>query len=224
MEESGWININKPKNYTSTRIVSIIKGITRAKKVGHGGTLDPLASGVLPLCINKATKQVEKMINHSKEYLFELTFGEFRTTFDSEGEIVEKNDFVPIVNDIEAVIGKFIGIVEQIPPSYSAIKINGKRSYDLARSGEKFELEARKIEIHNIEFNGFVNSNTVSFTVECGRGCYIRSLGVDIAKSVGAIGYVSEIKRLRVGDFLIEDALEIDKIDLSSIKKNIIVF
>lgn len=223
MEESGWININKPENWTSTKVVAIVKRITKAKKVGHGGTLDPLASGVLPVCINKATKQVESMMNHKKQYLFHLTFGEFRSTYDFEGELLEKNDFIPSANSIKYTLNNFIGTIKQVPPVYSAIKINGKRACDLAREGKEIKLEARDILIENIEFVGFINDNTVEFIVDCGRGCYIRSLGVDLAKSIGAIGYVSKIKRLKVGDFTIENSINIEVgINLDTIKNKLI--
>ncbi len=223
MEESGWLNINKPKNWLSTKVVSIIKKITKARKVGHGGTLDMLASGVLPICINKATKQVENMMNHEKRYLFHLTFGELRTTNDTEGDIIEKNNFIPNIKDINGVLSNFTGIIKQIPPIYSAIKINGKRASDLARSGENIDLKARDILIKNIQINGFINENTIEFIVDCGRGCYIRSLGIDIAKAVGAIGYISKIERQKVGNFLLENSLIIENdINLEDIKNNLI--
>lgn len=221
MQESGWLNINKPKNYTSTKIVSIIKHITKAKKVGHGGTLDPLASGVLPICINKATKQVESMMDHTKTYLFHITFGELRDTYDFEGVVLEQNNFIPSSDDIKSVLGNFIGVIKQVPPIYSAIKINGKRACDLVRDGKQIELNARDITINNLQFNGFINDNTAEFVVDCGRGCYVRSLGVDLAKSINSIAYVSKIERLRVGDFLIGNSLDIENISYENIIKNI---
>ena len=222
MEESGWLNINKPFEYTSTRIVAIIKGITKAKKVGHGGTLDPMASGVLPVCINRATKQVEQMMNHDKVYLFHLTFGEFRDTYDSEGKILEKNDFIPSEKNILSNLQRFIGDIEQIPPIYSAIKINGKRACDLVRCGKSVNLKSRPIKIFDIKYGGFINNNTIELVVHCGRGCYVRSLGVDLAKSVGAIGYVSKIERLRVGNFSIENSVNIDDIKtVDDVKKHL---
>lgn len=222
MQESGWLNINKPIGFTSTKVVAIIKRITKAKKVGHGGTLDPLASGVLPICINKATKQVENMMNHDKKYLFHLTFGEFRDTYDSEGEILEKNTFIPEENDILKNINSFIGDIEQTPPVYSAIKVNGKRACDLIREGKNVELKPRIIKIYNIKYNGFTNDNTIELIVHCGRGCYIRSLGIDLAKSLNAIAYVSKLERLKVGDFLLENSINIENIDLDIIKNNLI--
>lgn len=224
MEESGWLNVNKPKGWQSTRVVSVIKKITKARKVGHGGTLDKLASGVLPICINKATKQVESMMNHEKRYLFHLTFGELRTTNDEEGEIIEKNDFVPTLEDIKKVLPNFTGIIKQTPPLYSAIKINGKRASDLAREGKNIELKARDILIKDIKINGFIGNNILEFVVDCGRGCYVRSLGVDIAKSVGALGYISKIERQKVGDFLLENSLNIeDDINIERIKECLVI-
>ena len=223
MQESGWLNVNKPIGWTSTKVVAIIKRITKAKKVGHGGTLDPLASGVLPICINKATKQVESMMDHRKEYLFHLTFGELRDTADAEGVVLETNDIVPTVEQINTVLGNFVGVIKQIPPIYSAIKIGGKRACDLVREGKSVELQARDIVIYNLKCNGFVNSNTAEFIVECGRGCYVRSLGVDLAKSLGAVGYLSKIERLRVGDFDIDDAVDVDGLDFGGVLENLIV-
>lgn len=219
---NGWLNINKPINYTSTKIVAILKRITQAKKIGHGGTLDPLASGVLPICINKATKQVESIMNHEKVYKFCITFGESRDTYDSEGKVEEINGFIPDEEGIIQNINKFVGEVEQLPPKYSALKINGKRAYELARNGYIVEMKPRKVTIKKLEFCGFRNYNTAEFCVECGRGCYVRSLAVDIAKSVGAIGYVSELIRTKVGDFDIKNSLNIENIDYDLVEKSII--
>lgn len=219
---NGWLNINKPTNYTSAKIVAILKRITQTKKIGHGGTLDPLASGVLPICINKATKQVESIMNHEKIYKFCITFGESRDTYDSEGKVEEINDFIPIEEIIVENINKFVGEIEQLPPKYSAIKINGKRAYELARNGYNIGMKPRKVMIKKLKFCGFRNHNTAKFCVECGRGCYVRSLAVDIAKSVGAIGYISELIRTKVGDFDIKNSLDIENIDYSFIEKNIV--
>ena len=221
-EESGWLNINKPINCTSTRVVAIIKRITKAKKVGHGGTLDPLASGVLPICINKATKQVESMMDHKKQYLFHLTFGESRSTCDEEGDIVETSDYIPTETEIKEKIKLFIGQIEQTPPVYSAIKINGKRACDLTREGKEVELKPRIITIDNIQFNGFINKNTIELIVDCGRGCYIRSLGVDLARALGIAGYISKLVRTRVGDFDITTSLNIENLTIDDIQKNLI--
>jgi tRNA pseudouridine55 synthase len=222
MQESGWLNVNKPVGSTSTRVVAIIKRITRAKKVGHGGTLDPLASGVLPICVNNATKQVESVIGHKKQYLFDLTFGEMRTTYDAEGDVVERNPLIPQLSDVEGILKNFVGDILQMPPSFSALKINGRRAYDLARSGKEVNLEARNVTVDSLLCNGFVGENTVEFVVDCGRGCYVRSLGVDIARSLGAVGYISKIVRRKVGSFCVEDAIEIDdNTDIGFIRNNL---
>ena len=223
MQESGWLNVNKPVGWTSTKVVAIVKRITKAKKVGHGGTLDPLASGVLPICINKATKQVELMMDHRKEYLFHLTFGELRDTADAEGVVLETSDVVPSIEQINTVLSSFVGVIKQTPPVYSAIKVGGKRACDLVREGKSVELQARDIVIHSLKCNGFVDEKTAEFVVECGRGCYVRSLGVDLAKSLGAIGYLSKIERLRVGDFEIVDAVDVDGLTLDKVLENLIV-
>lgn len=210
MEKSGWLNINKPVGWTSTRVVSVLKRLLKPKKIGHGGTLDPFASGVLPICINSATKTVEYMMNHDKTYLFHLTFGSETDTYDIDGEVVNKNDKIPTENDILKIIPEFIGKIKQVPPKYSALKINGKRACDIMRDGGEVEIQERKIEILNLEYNGFVNENTAEFVVDCGRGTYIRTLGVDIAKKLNCLGFISKLTRLRVGDFYIDNSLQID--------------
>ena len=167
-------------------------------------------------------EQVESMMNHEKTYKFCITFGEFRDTYDSEGKIEEVNDFIPDEKAIAENMSKFIGEIEQLPPKYSALKINGKRAYKLARNGSDVEIKPRKVIIKKLEFLGFRDSNTAEFCVECGRGCYVRSLAVDIAKSAGAIGYVSELIRTKVGNFDIENSLNIENIDYNLIEENII--
>ena len=224
MEEiNGWLNVNKPIGWRSTKVVAIIKRITGAKKVGHGGTLDPFASGVLPICINKATKQVEMIMDHKKQYIFQLTFGEMRDTYDIEGQVIDRNDFIPQEIEIKNIIKNFIGEIQQKPPIFSALKVNGKRAYDLARQGEQFELKTRTVLIENIKYNGFIDKNTVEFVLDCGRGCYIRSLAVDIAKSLGAVGYVSKLTRTKIGEFDIKDSLnDIQNVSCETIKEKIV--
>ncbi|MDR2077778.1 MAG: tRNA pseudouridine(55) synthase TruB [Rickettsiales bacterium] len=221
---SGWLNVNKPVGYGSSRIVSIIKRITRARKVGHGGTLDPLASGVLPISINDATRQTEFLMNYSKTYLFDVTFGESRDTYDSAGAATGKNDLVPSGTAIVNILGNFIGVVDQEPPAYSAIKINGRRACDLARSGAIVKLAIRKVIINDLKFNGFINYNTARFVVDCNRGCYVRSLAVAMADALGVLGYVSKLVRLRVGNLYISNSLEIDELNLNSAIENLIKY
>lgn len=210
MEKSGWLNINKPVGWISTKVVSVLKRLLKPKKIGHGGTLDPFASGVLPICINSATKTVEYMMDHDKTYLFHLTFGSETDTYDIDGEVVNKNDKIPTENDILKIIPEFIGKIKQIPPKYSALKIHGKRACDIMRDGGEVEIQEREIEILNLKYNGFVNERTAEFIVDCSRGTYIRTLGVDIAKKLNCLGFISKLTRLRVGDFYIDNSLQID--------------
>ncbi|MDR2778593.1 MAG: tRNA pseudouridine(55) synthase TruB [Rickettsiales bacterium] len=221
---SGWLNLNKPRGHGSSRVVAVVKKITGAKKVGHGGTLDPLASGVLPISINNATKQTEFLMNYSKTYLFDITFGEFKDTYDAEGATVEKNGLVPSENDIDSILNNFIGSVDQEPPAYSAIKINGRRACDLARSGVTVELATRKVIINDLKFIGFINYDTARFVVDCSRGCYVRSLAVAMARILGVLGYVSKLVRLRVGNLYISNSLEVSELTLAEITRNLIVY
>ena len=223
MEKSGWLNINKPVGWTSTKVVSVLKRLLKPKKIGHGGTLDPFASGVLPICINSATKTVEYMMDHDKTYLFHLTFGSETDTYDIDGEVVNKDDKIPTENDILKIIPEFIGKIKQIPPKYSALKIHGKRACDIMRDGGEVEIQEREIEILNLKYNGFVNENTAEFVIYCSRGTYIRTLGVDIAKKLNCLGFISKLTRLRVGDFYIDNSLQIDgDVDVDFIKNQLI--
>ena len=223
MEKSGWLNINKPVGWTSTKVVSVLKRLLKPKKIGHGGTLDPFASGVLPICINSATKTVEYMMDHDKTYLFHLTFGSETDTYDIDGEIVNKDDKIPTENDILKIIPEFIGKIKQVPPKYSALKINGKRACDIMRDGGEVEIQEREIEVLNLKYNGFVNENTAEFIVDCSRGTYIRTLGVDIAKKLNCLGFISKLTRLRVGDFYIDNSLQIDgDVNVDFIKNQLI--
>lgn len=223
MEKSGWLNVNKPVGWTSTKVVSVLKRPLKPKKIGHGGTLDPFASGVLPICINSATKTVEYMMDHDKTYLFHLTFGSETDTYDIDGEVVNKNNKIPTENDILKIIPEFIGKIKQIPPKYSALKINGKRACDIMRDGGEVEIQEREIEILNLKYNGFVNENTAEFIVDCSRGTYIRTLGVDIAKKLNCLGFISKLTRLRVGNFYIDNSLQIDgDVDVDFIKNQLI--
>ncbi|GMO60474.1 MAG: hypothetical protein Ta2D_05990 [Rickettsiales bacterium] len=208
----GWLNINKPVNMTSAVAVAIVKRRLKAKKVGHGGTLDPLAVGVLPICIGKATKETEKIMNFQKEYLFNIKFGETRTTDDRGGEIVEKNSIIPSESEILNTMPKFMGEIEQTPPIYSAIKVNGKRAYQLARQGKKIELKARKVVIYDLIFKGFVAEKEAQFLVKCSKGFYVRKFGFDFAKKMGALGYISYLERRAVGIFNQSNIVELDDI------------
>ena len=212
---NGIIIINKPKNYTSHDVVAKVKKILNVKKVGHTGTLDPNATGVLPLLLNDGTKLSKYLINHDKEYKVTLKLGIKTDTADGEGNIVEeaKVDFDKL-ESVEETIQNFIGKQKQIPPMYSAIKVNGKKLYEYAREGKNIELQPRDIEIYDIKLNN-VNSkeNEIEFTVNCSKGTYIRSLCEDIATKLGTIGYMKELERTKVGTFTINDSITIEELE-----------
>ena len=209
----GIIVINKEKNYTSHDVVNIVKKITKSK-VGHTGTLDPNATGVLPLLIGNATKISKYLINHDKEYEAVIQLGKKTTTADIEGEVIEEKE-VPekIYIECENILKSFIGKQKQTPPAYSAIKVNGKKLYSYAREGIKIEIEPRNIEIYNIELmNINKEEKQISFRVSCSKGTYIRSLCEDIADKLGTVGYMKDLKRTKVGDFEIKEAITIDEL------------
>lgn len=212
----GIIVINKPKNYTSHDIVRKVKKILN-KKVGHTGTLDPNATGVLPLLIGKGTELSKYLINHNKTYEAVLQLGEKRDTGDCEGNILDSKpvqieclDKAKIQNIFQSLIGK----QQQIPPIYSAIKINGKKLYEYARKGEKIEIQPREIEIYSLEL---ININTekkqIEFRVKCSKGTYIRTLCENIAEKLKTVGYMKELKRTQVGEFELKDAITIEELE-----------
>ena len=212
----GIIVINKPKNYTSHDIVRKVKKILN-KKVGHTGTLDPNATGVLPLLIGKGTELSKYLINHNKTYEAVLQLGEKRDTGDCEGNILDSKpvqieclDKAKIQNIFQSLIGK----QQQIPPIYSAIKINGKKLYEYARKGEKVEIKPREIEIYSLEL---ININTekkqIEFRVKCSKGTYIRTLCENIAEKLKTVGYMKELKRTQVGEFELKDAITIEELE-----------
>lgn len=210
----GIIIINKEKNYTSNDVVSIVKKITKSK-VGHTGTLDPNATGVLPLLIGNATKISKYLINHDKEYEVVLQLGIRTETADVEGKIIEEKEVTAEMlnkDNIEEKLQQFIGKQEQIPPIYSAIKVNGKKLYEYARKGQEVELKPRQIEIYSIQLVGInEKEKQISFKVKCSKGTYIRSLCEDISKKLGTVGYMKELNRLQVGEFFIKDAVTISE-------------
>lgn len=219
----GIIVINKEKEYTSHGVVAKLKKKLNISKVGHTGTLDPNATGVLPILIGKGTKFSKYLINHDKIYEVQLELGKKTDTADVEGKIIEekKVDEKYIKENLLQVLASFVGKQEQIPPMYSAIKKNGKKLYEYARAGEKVELEARKIEIYKIDLNKY-DKNIISFIVSCSKGTYIRSLCEDIAEKLNTVGYMKNLKRLQVGEFNIKDAVYIDDINLENVDEHLI--
>lgn len=220
---NGIIVINKEKNYTSHDVVAKLKKKLNISKVGHTGTLDPNATGVLPILIGKGTKFSKYLINHDKIYEVELELGKKTDTADIEGKIIEEKsvdeDFIK--QNLKQILNNFIGKQEQVPPMYSAIKKNGKKLYEYARAGAKVEVEPRKIEIYNIKLIEY-DTNTVRFVVSCSKGTYIRSLCEDIAEKLNTVGYMKNLKRLQVGEFNIKDSVYIDDVNLENINNYLI--
>ncbi len=212
----GIIIVNKEKNWTSNDVVQKIKGIFH-EKVGHTGTLDPLATGVIPVLVGKGTLLSKYLINHDKEYIATIKLGEKTSTGDSEGEIIEQKNVDDIILNevfVKTTLKKFEGKITQIPPIYSAIKVNGKKLYEYARKGQSIEIPSRNIEIYNIELVSISKlEKEIIFKVHCSKGTYIRTLCEDIAKELGTVGFMKELQRIKVGDFSIENSLTILELD-----------
>lgn len=213
MLQSGFINIIKPTGMTSSDVVCKVKKMLKLKKIGHLGTLDPAASGVLPLAFGKATKFFDYFLKKDKVYVADVKFGVLTDTLDSFGLITEQNDKVIKKEDIENVLNEFIGKIEQVPPMYSAIKINGKKACDLARDGQEIELKAREIEIYSIELLGEISENFFRFKVHCTAGTYIRTLFNDIAMRLETVATTNVIIRAKSGLFRIENAITLEEVD-----------
>ena len=205
----GWLIIDKPPGCSSAQIVGRIKRLTGGLKVGHGGTLDPLATGILPIAIGEATKTVAYVMLGTKSYHFTLKWGEARDTDDSEGEIVETSQIRPSRHEIDKVLSKFTGEISQIPPKYSALKVNGQRAYALARVNKPVTLESRKIRIDSLLLVDN-DEETACFDVICGKGTYIRALARDMAHCLGTFGHVSALRRTAVGPFTENAAISLD--------------
>ena len=208
----GWVVLDKPYGLGSTSAVGKVRWLFTAQKAGHAGTLDPLATGILPIALGEATKTVPFMMDAKKGYRFTLTFGENTDTWDTEGEITETSDVRPSKDDILKALPQFIGEIEQIPPRYSAIKVDGKRSYDLARAGERVELKSRLVTVESFELLDF-DGQAATFEVGCGKGTYIRSLARDLAAALGSCGHVTMLRRTRVGPFTLERSFTLDAIE-----------
>ncbi|MCH8684010.1 tRNA pseudouridine(55) synthase TruB [Pedomonas mirosovicensis] len=213
----GWLNIDKPLGMSSGQVVAACKRILRPVmpkgwKIGHGGTLDPLATGVLPIALGEATKLTGYILDATKGYDFTLRFGEARSTDDGEGEVIATSDMRPGEEAIRAALPRFLGEIEQVPPIYSALKVDGERAYNLARAGETVELKARRITIHRIDLVD-MSADEARFSVLCSKGTYIRSLARDIAQALGTVGYVSALRRTKAGPFTLQTAILLDNLD-----------
>jgi tRNA pseudouridine55 synthase len=212
---NGWLNINKPRGATSNHAVQKIKHLLgKNNKIGHAGTLDPLAEGILPIAVGEATKTTQFMMDAEKEYEFNVTWGEERSTFDAEGEITATGGHIPDIISIEKILPDFIGDIMQTPPIYSALKINGQPAYKLARAGKEIEMKQREIKIKKLQLIFHDEElGLTGFKVLCGKGTYVRSLAVDIARKLNTYGYVSLLKRTKVGNFFIKDAIMLANLD-----------
>lgn len=221
---NGFLNINKEENMTSNEVIYKIKKILYPLfgkiKIGHTGTLDPMATGVLPIALGEATKTIQFQMEGKKIYEFNIIFGESRTTDDKEGETIKKTENIPTKEEIKKLLPKLEGEIDQIPPKYSAIKIKGIRAYKLAREGKDFEIKARKNYIHYIKLKEKISEKEYKFEVKANKGFYVRSIGRDIALSLNSLGYISYLKRLENGKFNIKESIKLDKLEKIVNNKN----
>ena len=210
---SGWINLDKPYDLGSTQAVSRVRRLFDAQKAGHAGTLDPLATGILPIALGEATKTVPFLVDADKTYRFTIAWGQTTATFDREGEVLAQSDVRPTADQVADILPRFVGEIEQIPPAYSAIKVDGERAYDLARAGEVVELAARKVTIFAARLVEALDVDHVTLEIDCGKGTYVRALVRDIAEMLGACGHVSALRRTRVGGFSDANAVTLEMLE-----------
>ena len=209
----GWLILDKPFEMTSTTAVAIIKRLLDAQKAGHAGTLDPLATGILPIALGEATKTVSFAVDGEKAYRFTVRWGAQTTTDDTEGAITQSSDLRPTLPQIEALLPQFIGKIEQVPPQFSAIKIDGNRAYDLARDGETVALEPRTVVIDRLAVIGMPDDSTTAFEAECGKGTYVRAIARDLGRLLGCYGHVIALRRTRVGPFSEANAVTMAEVE-----------
>jgi len=210
----GWLVIDKPIGIGSTQVVGAVKRALREAglprhKVGHGGTLDPLASGVLPVALGEATKLAGRMLDATKAYDFTIRFGEETSTLDAEGGVVATSDVRPSLTEVEAVLPRFTGPIDQVPPAFSALKVDGRRAYDLARAGEDVVLESRRVTIFQLRPIA-TTADTLTLCAKVSKGTYIRSLARDLALALGTVGHVTTLRRTRAGPFSLDQAISLD--------------
>ena len=216
----GFLNIYKPKGKTSHDVVAILRRITNVKQIGHTGTLDPFAEGVLPVCIGKATRLIE-YLDDDKAYLGTIQLGSSTTTYDIEGEEIHSSDKTVTEKEIEEVLKKFRGNIEQIPPIYSAIKVKGKKLYEYARKGENVQIKPRVVNIKELTVKNYNPAyRQLEIYVECSKGTYIRSLANDIGEKLETYGHLIKLVRVKAGRFYINDSIELDKLETSAMVEN----
>lgn len=219
----GFLNVHKPKGITSHDVVARLRRATKIKQIGHTGTLDPFAEGVLPVCIGKATRLIE-YLNDDKAYVASVQFGKTTDTYDLEGTFLTESDKTVSEAEIVEALKIFQGEIEQIPPIYSAIKVKGKKLYEYARAGEQVEIKPRKVIIEDIHLVGFdAERQSAEIYINCSKGTYIRTIGHDLGQNLGCGAYLTNLKRVQAGDFYINDSVELDTLDsLENIKTNLI--
>lgn len=210
---NGWVILDKPAGLGSTDAVGAIKRAYNARKAGHGGTLDPFATGILPIALGEATKTVQYAMDGAKCYEMTLRFGTETDTLDPEGTVIAHSDMHPTTEAIQKILPRFMGSIEQTPPVFSAIKIDGKRAYDLARAGQHVDMKPRQVRIDGIEILDRPDAQTVQMRVDCGKGTYLRSLGRDIATALGSVGYLTALRRIKVGPFSLDDAISLEAVE-----------
>jgi tRNA pseudouridine55 synthase len=209
---SGWLILDKPVDFGSTEAVSKIKWLFKAQKCGHAGTLDPLASGMLPIALGDATKTVPYVMDGRKIYEFTVSWGEERATDDLEGDVTQSSDQRPSEQQIRDILPGYMGKISQVPPQFSAIKISGERAYDLAREGEAVEIPSREVEVHRLTLLACPDANTAHFEVECGKGTYVRALARDFGRQLGCYGHISGLRRSFVAPFAEETMVPLAKL------------
>ncbi|MBB3388537.1 tRNA pseudouridine55 synthase [Rhizobium sp. BK275] len=209
---SGWLILDKPMDFGSTEAVSKIKWLFKAQKCGHAGTLDPLASGMLPIALGDATKTVPYVMDGRKIYEFTVSWGEERATDDLEGEVTQSSDKRPSEQQIRDILPAYIGTISQVPPQFSAIKIAGERAYDLARDGEAVEIPSREVAVHRLTLLACPDADTAHFEVECGKGTYVRALARDFGRELGCYGHISGLRRTFVAPFAEETMVPLAKL------------
>jgi tRNA pseudouridine55 synthase len=209
---SGWILLDKPAGMTSTRAVTAVRRAFDAQKAGHAGTLDPMATGVLPIALGEATKTVPHVMDAAKQYRFTVRWGIATATDDAEGAVLATSDRRPDRAAIEAALPAFFGRIEQIPPAFSAIKVAGERAYDLARAGEAVDLAPRTVVVHRLAILEAKDPDRTVFAMDCGKGTYVRSLARDLARTLGTLGHVAELRRISVGSFAETGAISLESL------------
>ena len=212
----GFLNVYKPIGKTSHDVVAVLRRVTKIKQIGHTGTLDPFAEGVLPICIGKATRLIE-YLNDDKAYIGTIQFGSSTTTYDTEGEIVKTSDKVVTQEDVEDCLKYFRGEIEQLPPIYSAIKVNGKKLYEYAREGQEVKIEPRKVTIFELELVNFdMQKQQAEVKIICSKGTYIRSIANDLGEKLGVFGHLIKLVRIKAGEFYVENSIKLE--DLNTVE------